>query len=412
MAMWILQLSLITAACGCIGWLATRMGQSKVVGELAAGILLGPAVLGALAPGLQTAIFRPGVSAGMAQLGEVGVIALMFKIGLHLHLSATPNASRSKAMAPAIVIAALGMLLPMAGGVVIGYLSHDALAPQIAELPYWLFCGVALSVSALPVMARIVIDTEIADAPPAVLSLSAAMLTDVAGWIALAFVSAVAVAGESGNVSGAWKIVMSLAALLAVSKCAARFVVAPLAADAMKNASYARLMAIVVSYVLASAWATAEVGIHSAFGALLAGVMLRGVPGLKAQWEQRMDGFVSDVLLPVFFVYSGLHVTFGSMAGISIWAWFVPFLCVACGGKFGGSYLGARISGLTQSDAALVGSLMNTRGLVELVVLAVGLEIHALSQSAYGVLLLVALTTTVMTTPFVRLWRRAALRTT
>ncbi|WP_025098521.1 cation:proton antiporter [Burkholderia sp. A1] len=411
MVTWLFQLALIVAACGCFGWLAQRVGQARVVGELAAGIVLGPAVLGAVDPNLQAALFGPAVSAGLTQLGEVGVIMLMFQIGLHLRVGADPRQAgraASRAAPPAVKVAAIGMLLPLAGGCAIGWLSHDTLAPQVAALPYTLFCGVALSVSALPVMVRIVTDTDLVGSPPSMLALSAAMLTDLAGWVMLAFVSAISVA--KADLSGAWHVVAGIAAFLAVSKLVVKFVVAPLASEATRRDSPGALLAVVVPYVMVSAWATTAIGVHSAFGALLAAVMLRGVPGLQAHWERQIEGFVNAVLLPVFFVYSGLHVSFESFDGATQWGWLVPFLAVAFVGKFGGSYLGARWSGLPRRDAALVGSLMNTRGLVELVVLSAGLQMNALSPGAYAVLLLVALATTAMTTPFVHLWRRAALR--
>ncbi|ACR28840.1 cation:proton antiporter [Burkholderia glumae] len=408
MVTWLLQLALIVAACGCFGWLAQRLGQARVVGELAAGIVLGQGVLGAVDPSLQTALFGPAVSAGLTQLGEVGVIMLMFQIGLHLRLGADPRRTAAGAAPPAVKVAAIGMLLPLAGGCAIGWLSHDTLAPQVATLPYTLFCGVALSVSALPVMVRIVADTDLIGSPPSMLALSAAMLTDLAGWVMLAFVSAIAVAGA--DLSSAWRVVAGIAVFLVVSKLVVRLVVAPLAGEATRRDSPGALMAVVVPYVTVSAWATTAIGVHSAFGALLAAVMLRGVPGLQAHWERQIEGFVNAVLLPVFFVYSGLQVSFETFDGATQWGWLVPFLAVAFVGKFGGSYLGARWSGLPRRDAALVGSLMNTRGLVELVVLSAGLQMQALSQGAYAVLLLVALATTAMTTPFVHLWRRAALR--
>ncbi|WP_126282404.1 cation:proton antiporter [Burkholderia stagnalis] len=408
MVMWLMQLALILTACSCFGWLAQRMGQAKVVGEIAAGIVLGPAVLGALDLRFYQAIFGPAASVGLSRLGELGVIALMFQIGLHMNLGEMSHPGSLKKVPASAVVALAGMLLPLAGGMAIGHLSHDALAPQIAELPYVLFCGVALSVSALPVMARIVVDMGLVDEPPSMLALSAAMLTDLVGWVMLAFVSAVAMAGP--DASGTWRIVAGIAVFLLASKLVVRFIVLPLAADAVKKASPAKLLSVVVPYVLLSAWATTAIGTHSAFGALLAAVMLRKVPGLQEQWELKMEGFVNTVLLPVFFVYSGLSVTFENFDGSSLWLWFLPFLCVAFVGKFGGAYLGARVCGLTRRDAALVGSLMNTRGLVELVVLAAGLQMHALSRSSYAVLLLVALGTTAMTSPFVRLWRRGALR--
>lgn len=399
MAMWLCQLALVISACALCGWFAEQVGQCRVVGEIVAGIVLGPSVIGALSPSFYSLMFSPAASAGMAQLGEVGVVFLMFEIGLHLDLGTQRGVGALKAP---LAVAAGGMVLPFAVGLIAFYLSHALLAPEIPLLRYVLFGGVALSVSAVPVMARIVKDMRITQYPAVKLALSAAMLTDLAGWLMLAVIASVAAA--DGSPSTLWRTVIGLSAFVIVSIVAMRVAVRPFAERAVRARSMGKLIAVVVPYLLVSAWATADLGLHSAFGALFAAVLLRNMPGLKQQWDKHFDGFVRVVLLPVFFAYAGLHVSISSLDGLTSWLWFAIFLCIAFVCKFGGSYLGARFSGMNRQDSAVVGSLMNTRGLMELIVLSIGLQMHALSPGVYAILVFVALVTTSMTVPFIRRW--------
>jgi Kef-type K+ transport system membrane component KefB len=405
MTMWLFQLALIIAVCACFGRIAEQLGQCRVVGEIAAGIFLGPSVVGGISPRFYDLMFGAAASSGMSQLGEVGVVLLMFQIGLHMDFGAG-RADRS--LKVPLTIAACGMALPFAGGVLAAIASRPILAPHLPALRYILFCGVALSVSAVPVMARIVTDMRLTHYPAVKQALSAAMFTDIAGWLLLAGIASISVSGF-----GQATLLRTLAGLtgfVAISLAVSRFFIRPYARHAVRTGAMGRLIGVVVPYMLVSAWATSALGMHSAFGSLFAAVMLRGIPELQKQWSLHFDGFVRVVLLPVFFAYAGLHVSISGLDGSTSWLWFGIFLCIAFIGKFGGSYLGARVCGMNRPDAAIVGSLMNTRGLMELIVLSIGLQMHALPQGVYAILVFVALVTTAMTVPFIRRFSAPSLR--
>ncbi|ATF88619.1 cation:proton antiporter [Burkholderia gladioli] len=403
MTLWLLQLAIIVVACGCFGALAERVGQSRVVGEIVAGIVLGPSIVGAITPGFYGAVFGPAASTGISQLGEVGVVMLMFDVGLHMELGS--STSGGKSLRPALLVAFCGMALPFVLGLGAALWSWPALAAGYRKLEYVLFCGVALSVSAVPVMGKMVIDMKLTRHPAAKLALGAAMLTDLAGWLALGVIASLSVAGSSATLFVAVLgelIGFGIASLLLV-----RLVVRPLARRA---ASPGERLAILVPYVLGSAWATAALGFHSVFGALFAAILLRDLPNLREDWDSHFGGFVRTVLLPVFFAYAGLHAKLNVLASSAAWFWFAVFFSVAFVGKFGGAFLGARAGGVNPRHAAIVGSLMNTRGLMELVVLAMGLQMGVLPGNVYAILVTMALVTTAMTIPFVRWFGGPAMR--
>jgi Kef-type K+ transport system membrane component KefB len=156
--------------------------------------------------------------------------------------------------------------------------------------------------------------------------------------------------------------------------------------------------------VLISSWITAEIGFHSAFGALMAGLVLRDLPGLKIEWRDKIEGFVALILMPVFFALAGIQAASGNVSLPNFWLWFSLFLIGGIAGKFGGSYLGARMAGVGHRDASVIGALMNTRGLMELIVLTIGLKLGILPPSVYTMLFVMALATTAMTVPVLRLF--------
>ncbi|WP_323121947.1 cation:proton antiporter [Burkholderia alba] len=404
MTTWLLQLVLVIALCNLCGRLAERLGQCAVVGEIAAGLLLGPSVFGLVAPSFYDALFGASASTGMAQVGEMGLVLLMFQVGLHLHFDSGRGWRRWRAP---MAIAVAGLCVPAAIGSAVAIASKSALAADAPTLAYVLFCGVALAVSAVPVMARIVDDLRLNAHPGASLAISAAMITDALGWLLLAMI--VSLSSGPGwtflHAMGSLLIYLALAALLA------RFVVRPLLAKLAHSPHAARdTLAVVFCVVLLSAWTTALIGFHSAFGALAAALFLRSVPGLAELWKAHVEGFVRLVLMPVFFAYAGLHVSLGTITGATDWLWFAVFLAGGFAGKFGGSYLGARAMGQVPRDAFLIGSLMNTRGLMELIVLSIGLQMHILPTRVYTILVVFALVTTALTAPLIRFMLRAQVR--
>jgi Kef-type K+ transport system membrane component KefB len=265
-----------------------------------------------------------------------------------------------------------------------------------------LFCGVALSISAMPVMARIVMDLQMEDTFTAAIALTAASLTDVLGWLLLAAI----VATAAGSFT--WAHIARNVALLLTFVAVSWFIMRPLWRKMIAGTETAdvtpRLLPAVICYVLISSWVTAAIGFHSAFGALMAAIVLRDLPGLKLVWRDRIEGFVALMLMPVFFVLAGVQATLGSISSPGFWLWFGLFLAGGIVGKFGGSYLGARISGVGHRDATVIGALMNTRGLMELIVLTIGLKLQILPPAVYTMLFVMALATTAMTVPVLRVF--------
>ena len=404
--MYFLQLAIIILACHACGYLAERVGQCRVVGEITAGLLLGPSVLGALDPGIHDLIFPVSSASSMSQLGEVGIVLLMFEIGMHLHPPERRGAARLGAglRLPGL-IAALGLVMPCVLGVAVALWSKDVLAPGFPTVPYVLFCGVALGVSAVPVMVRIVVDLGLNTNPLAKTALSAAMLTDVAGWMLLAVVASIA---HVHNGVGELTLALGGIALYSIG-CVVitRYAVRPMLIRAAQRNDMQAVFTIVTCFVMVSAGITASLGFHSAFGALLPGMLLRDVPAVREQWDRWFGGLLRTILMPVFFSYAGLHTSISLIEGGNAWFWLCVFLGAGFAGKFGGSYLAARICGLAPGDAAFIGSLMNARGLMELIVLSIGLQLGILPPRVYTMLVLFALVTTAMTTPLVRRRMRA-----
>ncbi|WP_442782009.1 cation:proton antiporter [Collimonas fungivorans] len=406
MQIFLVQLSVIILAAFICGTAAEKLGQSRVVGEIAAGLLLGPSVLGAIDIHAYDFLFGSASmpASALSQLGELGLVLLMFQLGLHLDLKSLQG--RRQANAP-LLVALLGMLIPFALGCAIGVVSRPWIAPHAEAVGYVLFCGLALSISAVPVMARIVMDLRMADSYPATVALASATLTDILGWLLLAVIAAFAAGTYS--FSRTLHDLALLAAFVAFSLLLAK----PLWRSVLSrgktteaSAPSAGILACVACYVLLSSWVTAAIGFHSAFGALMAALVLRGHADLAQAWRRQVTGFVELILMPVFFAYAGIHVSLGSVQSPDFWQWFLLFLAAAILGKFGGSYLGARWSGIPHRDARIIGALMNTRGLMELIVLTIGLQLGILPVSVYSMLVLMALVTTAMTVPLLRFWRR------
>ena len=399
MAMWPVQLCIIILATVLCGALANRVGQSRVVGEIAAGLILGPAVLGALNTDFYNIVFSNAVMPVMSQFGELGLVFLMFQLGLHLDLKSLQGHVQ---MRIPVAVALSGIFFPFAIGCAIAVASRAAIAPEVPALGYVLFCGVALSISAMPVMARIVMDLQMEGSFTATVALTAASLTDLLGWLLLAVVTAISTGGFT------WEHIARNVALLLIFVALSMLIVRPLWARIIArrptSGVTSRVLPAVICYVLISSWITAEIGFHSAFGALMAGLVLRDLPGLQIEWRAKLEGFVSLILMPVFFALAGIQAATGSVSLPNFWLWFGLFLIGGIAGKFGGSYLGARLSGVGHRDASVIAALMNTRGLMELIVLTIGLKSGILPPSVYTMLFVMALATTAMTVPILRLF--------
>lgn len=379
-ALTLLQILLIVVSGRAMGMLLRRMGQPAVIGEIAAGILLGPSLFGAVAPGAFAAVFPAASIPTLLTLSQIGLILFMFLVGLEF----APELLRERRRA-VVVISHVSIIVPfLLGAVLAVYLYPRVSEPGVAFRSFVLFLGTAMSITAFPVLARILAERNLLKTKMGNTVIACAAVDDVTAWGILAFVVTLARAGEPR------RLVLQLV-LLAVYVAVMLFVVRP----------RLRRPSLTVALVLAfaSAWATELLGIHALFGAFLAGAILPRDGALGDELAGHVRGLTSVVFLPLFFVVTGLRTNIGSLATPALWLCCGLVLLVAVAGKLGGAAVSAAAVGFSWREATAIGVLMNTRGLMEMVVVNVGLEIGVVSPTLYTMIVIMALATTAMTTP-------------
>jgi Kef-type K+ transport system membrane component KefB len=392
----LLQLIVILATARACGWLLRHVGQPSVVGEMAAGLLLGPVVMGALFPGLHAQLFAPGSLAGLSSLATLGLVLFMFVVGLELRAH-DGIAAQVKA---AGFVGLLSMAAPLALGLAVAPALHPALAPAgVGFWPFALFIAVALSITAFPVMARILKDSGRTHTRFGQLSLSAAAVVDLFAWVLLALV--VALAGAGRGLEGLMKTgigaVVLMVAVFAGLRPAYAWLLRTRAPDGDPSAT---MLAALMIGLLACAMATEWLHLHAVFGAFLFGACLPRDDRLLQSLAQRIEPISIVVLMPLFFALAGLGTTANAFNGTSLGAMaLVVFVAVV--GKLGGGAIGARLAGFGWRDSFATGALMNARGLMELIVMKVGLDTGLIGPELFTILLVMALVTTAMTGPLV-----------
>lgn len=394
----ILQIIVIISAAKLCGLVFARLKQPAVIGEMLAGIMLGPSLLGLVAPDVKGFLF-PASSLGILQmLSQIGVILFMFLVGLELDLSSL----RKRAQA-AVVVSHASIVVPFFLGAVFSLLLYSTLTSadftpsQISFTAFSLFMGTAMSVTAFPVLARIIEERGLTGSHLGMTAIACAAVDDVTAWCILAVVVAIAKAqGMGGALLTITLAVAFIAAMLLLAKPRlATFVEGELPSEKHKKN---RVVAVLV-FVLASALFTEVIGIHALFGAFLAGAVMPPHAPLSRVLKERIETFASVFLLPLFFAFTGLRTQIGLLDGWESWALCGLVIAVATAGKFGGSTLAARWSGLRWSDSAAIGALMNTRGLMELIALNIGYDLGILSPRIFTMMVIMALVTTFMTGP-------------
>ena len=402
----LLQLTVIVLAGRAGSALARRSGQTTVVGEIIVGILLGPSLFGLLAPDVFHYVFRSAPPEPMTMLSQVGLLLVMFQIGMEFEFGHLAQARNRKAVG-AVATATLAIPFPL--GFAFGYASAPILSPGIDPFASALFVATAFSITALPVLGRIMIELGIQRSELGVIAISAAALNDVAGWLMLAVVSTLAVAHFS-PVSFGTKIVL-LAVFAAFAWYAVRPLVKRLLArlDPGDGSLGHHQLAALLALVFICGMATYQLGIFAIFGGFLAGVMMHDDRKLGAAWNERVGLFVIVFFLPIFFTYTGLRTEIGSLTSASAWGWCALLVVVASAGKWISAYGAARFVGLRHTQANVLGVMMNTRGLMELIVLNVGLDLGVISRQMFTMLVIMAVVSTVITTPLLRRWLPAAL---
>ncbi len=396
----LIALLVIVGLARIIGRLGRRFGQPPVIGEIIAGLLIGPSVLGRFAPELTAHLFPKAIVPLIQVLAQVGVIVFMFLVGVELD----PSRLRKRAPA-ALVISHVSMVVPFGLGALLALYLYPRYAPHgVTFTSFTLFVGISMSVTAFPVLARILAERKLQETPVGVLSLTCAAIDDVTAWCALAIVVGIV----KSELTPA--ITTIVAALVYVA--AMWFVVRPLVLRAAQRVE--RLgklsqggMAWALLVALVSAYATEAIGIHPLFGAFVFGGCIPHDSVLAKQLRERMEDLVVVLLLPTFFAITGMRTQIGLISGGSGWVACGLIFLVACCGKLGGSTVAARFAGLSWRDSATIGALMNTRGLMELVVLNLGLDLGVISPELFAMLVLMAVTTTFMTSPLLSLLRRA-----
>jgi Kef-type K+ transport system membrane component KefB/nucleotide-binding universal stress UspA family protein len=390
-ALLMIQIGVVVLTSRALARLVRYLGQPTVIAEVVAGILLGPSLLGLLWPGAMAALFPAESMPGLSLVAQLGLVFFMFLVGLEFDPRLLAGRGHQSVM-----VSWASILAPFGLGAALAWPLHGHLAPEgVAFLPFALFMGAAMSVTAFPVLARILAERGVLRTRVGAIALSCAAVDDVSAWCILAFV--VSIARASGLASGAITTALALAYIAVVW-----LVVRPMLArlgPRQGQALTAETVAIVFLIVLASATATELIGIHALFGAFLIGAVMPRGGGLAHALTEKLEDFVTIALLPLFFAYSGLRTRLGLVEGVEDWLTCGAIILVACAGKFGGSALAGRVTGMPWREASAVGILMNTRGLMELIVLNMGLDLGVLSPRLFTMMVIMALVTTWMTSP-------------
>lgn len=398
-----LDIAVVVAAARVFGWLFQRMGQPAVIGEIVAGITLGPSLLGLLPGDLHLVLFPMEVRPYLNVIAQIGLVLFMFVVGLEVDLSAV---RRRRGTAVSVSLASIA--LPFGLGVLLAtvlYGGHavftdtDGVSSPVEFLPFALFLGVAMSITAFPVLARILAERGMHRTGVGALALTCAAVDDVLAWSLLAVV--VAVGSAAGD---PWHVVQILG-LTAIFALVMLLVVRPLLARLVPWYRRAgtltpEILGTVLVLLLVSAYVTERIEVHALFGAFLLGTAMprRGAEGLTREILDKVETVSVTLLLPVFFVVTGLRVDIGVVGWFGL-VELAMILAVAIGGKFLGAYGAARLQGVPNRQAGALGLLMNTRGLTELVILTVGVQLGVLDQNLFTLMVIMALVTTAMAAP-------------
>lgn len=374
-----------------LGAIFKRLGQPRVIGEVVAGIMLGPSLLGRISPEAMTLILPNSVLPFLGMIAQLGVILYMFLVGLELNAGLI----RSRAHTT-VAISHASIVTPFLLGAGLALWLYPRLAPVgVPFTSFALFMGVAMSITAFPVLARILTDRGIERTELGVVALSCAAADDVTAWCLLAFVVGVTQSELSDALTTAAMTLGYIALMFGV--------VRPLATRMLGSMDEKQITSGVIAWVLValllSSLATEAIGIHAIFGAFLLGAVIPHESAMARVFEQKLEDVVTILLLPAFFAYTGMRTQIGLVSGPAEWLICALIIGVATAGKFGGTLVAARLTGLGWRTSASLGILMNTRGLMELIVLNIGLDLGVISPTLFAMMVLMALVTTIATTP-------------
>jgi Kef-type K+ transport system membrane component KefB len=401
----LLQLIVIVLAARLAGNAAVAVRQPRAVGEIVAGLLLGPSLFGALAPDLSAALFTQEAAAPMMVLSQIGLILLMFQIGSDFEFGHLKDGANRRAV---LLVTAFSVSVPLLAGFAMGRLSAPHLAGGVAPIAYSLFTAIALAITAVPILGRILREYQMTRTPIGVIAISAAAANDVIGWVLLAAVAAFVSA--SGSLSSSAMQLAGLAALAAgfwfLGRPCADFFVRKFPLEGGEVPPV--LTAVILALIFAAGIATQRLGIFTIFGGFLTGLLFHRHEAFVAAWRRQVGQFVLVFFLPIFFTYTGLRTNVLGLDTAGDWLWCAGFFAVAVAAKVIPVYVAGRLSGLSREDSRIIGVLMNTRALMELIVLNIGLSLGFLPQDVFTMLVIMAIGTTIMTGPLLQLLLKRA----
>jgi Kef-type K+ transport system membrane component KefB len=375
------------------GWVFKKIGQPSVIGEIIAGIVLGPSLLGMYFPEFSAALFPVESLGNLKFLSQIGLILFMFVIGMELDLKVLKNKANE-----AVVISHASIVIPFALGIGLSYFTYSTFAPEgVRFLAFSLFMGIAMSITAFPVLARIVQERGIHKTKLGAIVITCAAADDITAWCILAVVIAIVKAGTF--VSSLYIIMLAVVYVLVML-----FIVKPFLKRIgdlynSKESLVKPVVAIFFLTLILSSYATEVIGIHALFGAFMTGAIMPDVAKFRTVFIEKVEDVSVILLLPLFFVFTGLKTEIGLINDPYLWKVTGFIILVAVVGKFLGSALAAKFVGQNWRDSLTIGALMNTRGLMELIVLNIGLELKVLTPAVFTMMVIMALVTTFMTGP-------------
>ncbi len=396
MTLLLLQMSIVLTVTLICGWLARKLGQTRVVGEIVGGILIGPSVLGRYFPHIAQ-VFTPHAFAAFENMSTVGLILYLFLIGMDLDY-----AQLYKQRSTAVLASGMSILFPFAMAALLAHSLRIRFAPHgIGSMPFVLFLGISMSITAFPVLARMLEERRLQTTSLGTTAILCAAVDDVVAWLLLAF--ALALLGKEG---GSGSLLMRMAGLVGYLAVMLG-IVRPLANLAVKRYKATgmsiELLGGVIIALLLSAAATDVLGIHPLFGAFLAGVCFPRIPRWQEEIRERTDMLIAVLLLPLFFALTGMRTRLDLLNDANMWLWAGIVLAGSVAGKMGGAILAARWVGQSWRNAGALGALLNTRGLVELIVLNIAYSAGVFSPTLFTMLVVMALVTTMLTSPILKL---------
>ena len=390
----VLQIAVILVAARLVGFLFQKIHQPQVMGEMVAGILLGPSLLGWLVPGVSAALFPPASLSYLNALSQVGLVVFMFVVGLALNPSDLHGYGHAAVLTSHVSIVAPFCL----GGLTALYLYPRLSDDGVTFTGFALFMGAAMSITAFPVLARILTERGLLRSRMGTMAIACAAVDDVTGWCILAYI--VVLVRVTHAARPAWVTIAGSLAYVLIMVFVVRRILPAFEREFRKRDRLSdNLVAVIVVLVLVSALATEWLGIHLLFGAFLMGAIMPKTQEFTHYLLHKFESVTVVLLLPLFFAFTGLRTRIGVGGGRAIWFYSAIVIVVAITGKLGGSMFAARLAGMPWREAASLGILMNTRGLMELVILNIGLDIGVISPAMFSIMVLMALVTTFMTTP-------------